>query len=145
MILYATQKITNQDKTSVKKVLNSKFLTRGPLTKKFENKISKICNVKYSLSLNSASSGLHLACLAIGLKKGDLVWTVTNTYAATANAALHCGCSIDFVDIDSETYNISVEKLKKKLEDFKKNKKKLPKVLIIVHFAGNPCDMKKNT
>lgn len=143
MILYATQKITNQDKTSVKKVLNSKFLTRGPLTKKFENKISKICNVKYSLSLNSASSGLHLACLAIGLKKGDLVWTVTNTYAATANAALHCGCSIDFVDIDSETYNISVEKLKKKLEDFKKNKKKLPKVLIIVHFAGNPCDMKK--
>ncbi len=143
MILYATQKITNQDKTAVNKVLNSNFLTRGPLTKKFENKISKICKVKYSLSLNSASSGLHLACLAIGLKKGDLVWTVTNTYAATANAAFHCGCSVDFVDIDIGTYNISVEKLKKKLENFKKNKKKLPKVLIVVHFGGNPCDMKK--
>ena len=79
MILYATQKITNRDKISVNKVLNSKFLTRGPITKKFESKISKLCKVKYSLSINSASSGLHLACLAIGLKKKDQVWTTANT------------------------------------------------------------------
>ena len=143
MIRYATQKITKKDKLSVSKVLSSKYLTRGPITNKFEKKVSQVCNAKYCLSLNSASSGLHLACLAIGLKKNDLVWIPTNTYAATANAAIHCGCKIDFIDIDILTYNISIHGLKKKLEIFKKKKLKLPKAIIVVHFAGNPCDMKE--
>ena len=140
MIRYATQKITSKDKIKVNKVLSSNFLTRGPVTKKFENKIANLCNSKYSISLNSASSGLHLACLAIGLKKNDVVWTTSNTYAATANAAINCGCVIDFVDINIRSYNISIENLKKKL---KNSKKKLPKALIVVHFAGNPCDMEE--
>ena len=112
MIRYATQKITSKDKIKVNKVLSSNFLTRGPVTKKSENKIANLCNAKYSISLNSASSGLHLACLAIGLKKNDVVWTTSNTYAATANAAINCGCVIDFVDINIRSYNISIENLK---------------------------------
>ena len=93
----------------VYKVLKSKFLSKGPMIKSFERKISEIVKSNYCLSANSGTSALHLACLALQLKKNDIVWTVPNTYAASANCALHCGATIDFVDIDEKTYNISIE------------------------------------
>ena len=140
MIEYSTQFIPTEDLKFLNKILKKKFLTQGPLTEKFEKEVGKLCDAKYSISVNSASSGLHLACMVIGLKNGDIVWTTANTFAATANAPLHCGCKVDFVDIDIATYNISLKALIKKLELAKKNKK-LPKAIIVVHFAGNPCEM----
>ena len=141
MIQYATQFIPDQDINYFKQILQKKFLTQGPIVEKFEKKIRNICNdVKYSVSVNSASSGLHLSCKVLNLKKNDIVWTTPNTFAATANAAIHCDCIIDFVDIELNSFNLSVDALEKKLIKSKKIKK-LPKALIVVHFAGNPCDM----
>ena len=142
MIPYSKQNINQKDINSVVKVLKSSFLTKGPQIKKFEKKVSSIVNAKYAVGSNSGSSSLHLACLAIGLKKGDLAWTVPNTYAASANCAINCGAKIDFVDIESDTWNISIESLEKKLKLAKK-KNKLPKVIIPVHFAGQPYEQKK--
>lgn len=141
MIKYASQKITKKDINSVVSSLKSKFITQGSLTLKFENKISKLVNSKYCLSLNSASSALLLACQSLGLKKGDIGWTTTNTFAATANSILLCGAELDLLDIDQKTFNISVPKLREKLKKTKKSK--LPKVIIVVHYAGYPCDMKE--
>jgi len=141
MIQYATQFIPDKDINYFNKILQKKFLTQGPIVEKFEKKVRDVCNnVKYSVSVNSASSGLHLSCKVLNLKKNDIVWTSPNTFAATANAAIHCDCIIDFVDIELNSFNLSVEALEKKLIKSKKNKK-LPKALIVVHFAGNPCDM----
>ncbi len=142
MIPYSRQSINSKDIESVKKTLQSDFLTQGPATLKFEKLISKLTRCKYVVSTNSASSALHIACLALGLKKNDIVWTVPNTFAASANCALNCGALLDFVDIDKDTFNISVTLLEKKLILAKK-KKKLPKLLIPVHFAGQPSDQKK--
>jgi UDP-4-amino-4,6-dideoxy-N-acetyl-beta-L-altrosamine transaminase len=142
MIPYSKQNINQKDINSVVKVLKSSFLTKGPQIKKFEKKVSSLVNAKYAVGSNSGSSSLHLACLAIGLKKGDLAWTVPNTYAASANCAINCGAKIDFVDIESDTWNISIESLEKKLKLAKK-KNKLPKVIIPVHFAGQPYEQKK--
>ncbi len=142
MIPYSRQSINSKDIESVKKTLLSDFLTQGPATFRFEKLISKLTKCKYVVSTNSASSALHVACLALDLKKNDIVWTVPNTFAASANCALNCGASIDFVDIDKETFNISVSLLEKKLILAKK-KKRLPKVLIPVHFAGQPSEQKK--
>ena len=141
-IPYSKQTITNQDISSVVKVLRSDFITQGPTTELFEKKISKYCGSKYSISTNSATSALHIACLSLNVGKKDIVWTSPNSFVASSNCAIFCGASIDFVDIDSKTYNISITSLEDKLAIAKK-KNKLPKVLIVVHFAGNPCDMEK--
>lgn len=141
MIPYSRQTINNIDLKHVNHALKAKFLTQGPLTEKFEKKLSEFTNSKYSITVNSASSGLMLSCKVLGLKKNDIAWTVPNTYAATANAILHAGLKIDFVDIDLKTYNISIEKLENKLILAKK-KGILPKLLIPIHFAGMPCDLK---
>ena len=115
MIAYSRQTISNADINVVKKVLKSDFLTQGPETKKFEFNLKKRFKSKYAVSVNSASSALHLACLAMNIKKNDIVWTVPNTYAASANCALLLGAKIDFVDIDIKTFNISIIELEKKL------------------------------
>ena len=116
MIPYSRQSISKKDISSVTRVLKSNFLTKGPLVKDFEKKIAKTFSSKYVISSNSGSSSLHLACLAIGIKKGDIVWTVPITYAASANCALNCGAKIDFVDICDQTFNISIIDLKKKIK-----------------------------
>lgn len=141
MIKYASQKITKEDVGAVVASLKGKFLTQGNLTEKFEKKISKTVNSKFCLVMNSASSALLLACKSLGLNKGDIGWTTTNTFAATANSILLCGAKLDLVDIDENTFNICSKKLEKKLLNTKKNE--LPKVVIIVHYGGNPCDLRE--
>ena len=141
IINYSKHHIDQKDIIEVSKVLKSDFLTQGPTVKKFEDKIKKYLGVKFSVAVNSATSGLHLSCLALGLKKNDIVWTTPNSFVATANCVIHCGGKIDFVDINLDTYNICPYLLEKKLK--KTNKKKLPKILIIVHFSGLPCDLIK--
>ena len=142
MIPFSRQKILSSDIKSVTDVLKSDFLTKGPKVPIFEKMISKITKAKYVMACNSASSALHLACRALDIKDDDIVWTSTNTYAASSNCVLNCGAKIDFVDIDTNTWCISLDDLKKKLI-LAKRQKKLPKVLISVHFAGQPCDQKK--
>ena len=142
MIPYSRQRISVTDCNNVLKVLKSSFLTQGPKVKEFENKIKKFTGSKFAVATNSGSSSLHIACLALGVKKNDIVWTVPNTFAASANCAINCGAKIDFVDINNKTFNISIEKLKNKLILAKKNKK-LPKVIIPVHLGGQPSEQKK--
>jgi UDP-4-amino-4,6-dideoxy-N-acetyl-beta-L-altrosamine transaminase len=142
LIPYSRQSINSKDILEVKKVLKSNFLTQGKNVEIFEKLITQISNAKYGVAVNSASSALHLACIALGIKKGDRVWTVPNTFVASANCAINCGAIVDFVDIDKNTWNISIEELEKKLAVSKK-KKKLPKLLIPVHFAGQPTEQKK--
>ncbi len=142
MIPYSRQNINQKDISEVNKVLRSNFLTQGDNVKKFEKIISNFTKAKYSVAVNSASSALHIACLALGIKKNDIVWTVPNTFAASANCAINCGASVDFVDIDPDNWNISIEELEKKLKSAK-SKRKLPKLLIPVHFAGLPYDQEK--
>ena len=140
MIQYASHHITKSDCTAVEKVLRSKFLTQGPLVEKFELATAKFCQARFGVATNSATSSLHTACLALGVGKGDVVWTSPNTFVASANCAIYCGAEIDFVDINSTSYNICVEKLEAKLKSTR-NPKKIPKVVIVVHYAGNPCNM----
>ena len=142
MIPYGRHYLNREDLKTVKKVLNSDYLTQGPIVKKFENELARYCKSKFCSTVSSASVALYLACRSLDLKKNDIFWTVPNTYAATANAGLLCGAKIDFVDIDQSTNNINLELLKEKLKIAKK-KKILPKVLITVHFAGLPCDQKE--
>ena len=138
-IPYGRQYIDERDVAAVKNVLKSDFLTQGPQVEFFEKDISKRVSSKYAVAVNSATSALHIACLAIGLGKGDILWTVPNSFVASANCGLYCGAKVDFVDIDSKTWNISIESLKKKLLQAKKQKK-LPKILIPVHLGGNPSN-----
>lgn len=142
MIPFSKQTISNKDIQSVINVMKSDFLTQGKKVIEFEKKISKFTKSRFAISSNSGSSSLHLACLSLNLKKNDIVWTVPNTFAASANSALLCGARVDFVDIDPNTWNIDVKQLESKLKNSKK-KKKLPKILIPVHFAGQPTDQKK--
>ncbi len=142
MIPYGKQNISRDDIEAVTKVLKSDFLTQGPEVRKFEKKIATYTGSKYSVAVNSATSALHLGCLALGVGKNDEVWTVSNSFVASSNAALYCGAKIDFVDIDLETNNISILALEKKLIKAKKINK-LPKVLIPVHLAGLSCDMRR--
>ena len=137
MIPYSKQYISNDDINEVKKVLKSNFLTQGNVVKKFEEKISEYVGSKYAVAVSSASAGLHISCLALNLKKDDILWTVPNTFVASASCGLHCGAKIDFVDIDIKTKNISIDYLTEKLKISKKNNT-LPKILIPVHFAGQP-------
>lgn len=142
MIPYSKQNISNEDIKYVTKVLKSKFLTQGNEIKKFEKKINKFTGSKYSVALSSASAALHLSCLALNLNKKKILWTVPNTFVASATCGLHCGAKIDFVDIDEETNNICIKKLEKKLR-LSKKKKSLPNILIPVHFGGQPTDQKE--
>jgi UDP-4-amino-4,6-dideoxy-N-acetyl-beta-L-altrosamine transaminase len=136
-IPYNRQFIDKDDIKAVTKVLKSDFLTQGPSVNIFEKNISKFVGSKYAVAVNSASAGLHLSCLALGLKKNDILWTVPNTFVSSASCGLHCGAKIDFVDIDEQTNNISIDKLKIKLKK-KKKENKLPKILVSVHFSGQP-------
>ena len=140
MIPYGRQEITNEDIEEVEKVLRSDFLTQGPTVPKFEKAIASYCGVNHAVAVNSATSGLHIACLALGLGLGDLLWTSPNTFVASANCGRYCGADIDFVDIDPKTYNMSVDALSEKLIKAEKLGK-LPKIVVPVHFAGQPCDM----
>ncbi len=142
MIPYGKQHINKDDIDSVIEVLNSDFLTQGPIVPKFEEAISSYCKSGYGVAVTSATAGLHIACLALDLKKGDLVWTSPNSFVASANCAIYCGADIDFVDIDPHSHNISVDALKEKLEEAEKNGS-LPDILIPVHLSGLPCDMKE--
>ena len=141
MTPYARPKIFKQDIINVNKVLKSQYLTTGPEILKFEKKLSSLCKSRYALTSNSATSALHLCCLALGLTKNDYVWTSSITFVASANCALYCGAKIELVDIDPDSLNISIEKLEKKLIKARDNNK-LPKIIIPVHLGGNPCEMK---
>ncbi len=140
MIPYGRQNIDQSDIDAVVDVLRSDFLTQGPVVPAFESAISDYCGAQFAVAVSNATSALHIACLALGVGKGDTVWTSPITFVATANCALMCGASIDFVDIDSQTYNMSVERLTEKLERAKKEGN-LPKVVIPVHLSGQACDM----
>ena len=142
MIPYGKQSINQSDIDSVVSVLQSDFLTQGLQTPLFEKTVSNYCGSKYGVAVNSATSALHIACLALGLGKGDYLWTSPNTFVASANCGLYCGAKIDFIDIDLKTYNLSIEELEEKLIQAKKDNK-LPKIIIPVHFAGQSCDMRK--
>ena len=142
MIPYSKQFISKEDIKNVNKVLQSKFLTQGKVIQNFEKKISRFVNSKFAVAVSSASAALHLSCLALNLRKGKTLWTVPNTFVASATCALHCGAKVDFVDIDENTSNLCIEKLKRKLEISKK-KNCLPDILIPVHFAGQPTNQKE--
>lgn len=140
MIPYGRQDITQADIDAVVKVLKSDFLTQGPQVPLFEDAILQACGAQYAVAVNSATSALHIACLALGLGPGDWLWTTPNTFVASANCGLYCGAQIDFVDIDPRTYNLCAKQLEKKLINAEK-KGTLPKIVIPVHFSGQPCDM----
>ena len=140
MISYSRQEITEKDIAEVEKILRSDFLTQGPTVPRFEKSIANYCGASHAIAVNSATSALHIACLALGLGPGDWLWTSPNTFVASANCGRYCGADIDFIDIDPKTYNMSVDALSEKLIKAEKLGK-LPKILIPVHFAGQPCDM----
>ena len=142
MIPYGHQEITQSDIDAVTKVLQSDFLTQGSVVPKFEKSVADYCGVKYGVATNSATSSLHIACLALGLKEGDYLWTSPITFVASANCGLYCGAKVDFVDIDPETYNLSPQFLEEKLIQAEKDNK-LPKIVVPVHFAGQSCEMEK--
>ena len=136
---YSTQSIAKNDVISVSKVLKSEYLTQGPKTEEFEKKIKNLVESKYALASNSGSSALLLACKALSLKPKDLFWTVPNSFVATANCGVLTGLKVDFIDIDPDTWNISLLKLEEKLKKAKK-KRKLPKLIIVVHLGGLPVN-----
>jgi UDP-4-amino-4,6-dideoxy-N-acetyl-beta-L-altrosamine transaminase len=140
MIPYGKQSIDQDDIDAVVDVMNSDFLTQGPVTPKFEKAISEYAQSRHSVAVINATSALHIACLALGVKKGDSVWTSPISFVASANCAKYCGADVDFVDIDKETYNMSVVALEEKLK-VAKTKNKLPKVIIPVHLSGQSCEM----
>ncbi|MDA7802552.1 UDP-4-amino-4,6-dideoxy-N-acetyl-beta-L-altrosamine transaminase [Gammaproteobacteria bacterium] len=140
MIPYGKQDITQADIDAVVEVLNSDFLTQGPKVPLFEETLANKVGAKHSFAVNSATSALHIACLALDLKQGDALWTSPISFVASANCGVYCGAEIDFVDIDPQTYNLCPEALEAKLINAKKENK-LPKVLVAVHLCGQPCDM----
>jgi UDP-4-amino-4,6-dideoxy-N-acetyl-beta-L-altrosamine transaminase len=142
VIPYGKQDISQADIDSVVNVLQSDFLTQGPQVPLFEKTVSDYCDAAYGVAVNSATSALHIACLALDLGKNDWLWTSPNSFVASANCGLYCGAKVDFVDIDLQTYNLSIEELEKKLIKAKQENR-LPKILIPVHFAGQSCDMKR--
>lgn len=139
-IPYGRQDITQADIDAVVEVLNSDFLTQGPQVPKFENVVASQCGVGHAVAVNSATSALHIACLALDLGPGDWLWTTPVTFVASANCGLYCGAQVDFVDIDPITYNLCAKALASKLERAQRDGK-LPKVLVPVHLCGQPCDM----
>jgi len=142
MIPYGRQDVTQEDIISVVEVLHSDYLTQGPVVPAFENAVASLCHAKYAVAVNSATSALHIACLALGVGPGDRVWTSPVTFVASANCALYCGGVIDFVDIDPRTFTMSADCLEEKLARAE-SQNTLPKVVIPVHLAGQSCDMQK--
>ena len=140
MIPYGRQDITQTDIDAVVGVLQSDFLTQGPMVPRFEQHVAQHVGATHALAVNSATSALHIACLALGLGPGDRLWTTPITFVASANCALYCGAEIDFVDIDSRTYNLCPQALALKLEQAEREGT-LPKVVVPVHLCGQPCDM----
>ena len=140
MIPYGRQNISDDDIQAVVDVLRSDFLTQGPIVSNFENAVCDYVNSKYGVAVNSGTSALHIACLSLGLTSGDWLWTTPITFVASANCGLYCGAQVDFVDIDPDSWNISIEQLTKKLKLAKKENK-VPKILVAVHLCGLPCDM----
>jgi UDP-4-amino-4,6-dideoxy-N-acetyl-beta-L-altrosamine transaminase len=142
MIPYGRQEITQADIDAVVEVLKSDFLTQGPKVPEFEHAVAQKVGAKHSVATNSATSALHLACRALDVSSGDIVWTSPITFVASANCALYCGAQIDFVDIDPCTYNMSIQALETKLVAAK-NSGTLPKVVIPVHMCGQSCEMQR--
>ena len=140
MIPYGRQDITEADIAAVVEVLQSDWLTQGPMVPRFEQAVASKAGAQYAVAVNSATSALHLACLALDLGPGDWLWTSPNTFVASANCGLYCGAKVDFVDIDPLTYNLSVEVLTLKLEQAERSGT-LPKIVIPVHFSGQSCNM----
>ncbi len=140
MIPYGRQDISESDIAAVVDVLESDWLTQGPLVPRFEAAVAEHVNAKHAVAVSSGTSALHVACLALGLGDGDWLWTSPNTFVASANCGLYCGAKVDFVDIDPKTYNMCVQSLTDKLEQAEKVGQ-LPKVVIPVHFSGQSCEM----
>ncbi len=139
MIFYGKQNIDESDIQAVEEVLRSDFLTQGPAIERFERRVADYCGAKYAVALTNATSALHIACKAAGLGGGDVLWTSPVTFVASANCGRYCGADVDFVDIDDSTYNMSVEALEQKLS----HTKKIPKVVVPVHLAGQSCEMER--
>ena len=142
MIPYGRQNITSDDIDAVIGILQSDFLTQGPAVPRFEKAVAAYCGTKHATATNNATSALHIACLALGLGPGDSLWTSPITFVASANCGLYCGATIDFVDIDPRTYNMCPKSLAAKLVEAEK-RGCLPKIVIPVHLAGQPCDMQE--
>ena len=140
MIPYGRQDISQGDIDAVVEVLRSDFLTQGPRVPAFEAAVAERVGAAHGVAVNSATSALHIACMALGAGPGDLVWTSPNTFLASANCARYCGADVDFVDIDPRTWNISVDALRAKLEEAEA-KGRLPKIVIPVHLCGQSCEM----
>lgn len=140
MIPYGRQNITQTDIDAVVAVLQSDFLTQGPQVPAFEQSVAQHVGADHALAVNSATSALHIACLALGLGAGDFLWTTPVTFVASANCGLYCGAQVDFVDIDPRSYNLCPAALETKLEQAERTDT-LPKVLVAVHLCGQPCDM----
>ncbi|NHA15466.1 UDP-4-amino-4,6-dideoxy-N-acetyl-beta-L-altrosamine transaminase [Thioalkalivibrio sp. XN279] len=141
MIRYGQQHITAEDIEAVIEVMHSINLTQGPAIPRFEESVKYACDAQFAVAVNSATSALHISCLALGLGPGDYLWTSPNTFVASANCGLYCGASIDFVDIDPRTYNLCPKALEQKLV-VAEREGTLPKIVVPVHFSGQPCDMR---
>jgi len=142
LIPYGRQSISEEDIQAVVEVLRSDLLTQGPVVPEFERRVCNYTGAKRAVAVNSGTSALHLACLALGLSAGDILWTTPNTFVASANCGLYCGAQVDFIDIDPLTWNLSVRKLKDKLVQAKQENQ-LPKIIVVVHLCGLPCDLKE--
>lgn len=140
MIPYGRQEITQADIDTVVEVLRSDFLTQGPMVPRFEKAVADYCGAQHAVAVNSATSALHIACLALGLGPGDRLWTSPITFVASANCGLYCGAEVDFVDIDPRTYNLCPKALERKLVEAEQQGR-LPKIVVPVHLCGQPCDM----
>lgn len=140
MIPYGRQDITRADIDAVVEVLQSDFLTQGPVVPRFERTVAEHVGARHAVAVNSATSALHIACLALGLGQGDWLWTTPLTFVASANCGLYCGARVDFVDIDPVTYNLCPQVLERKLISAEQAGR-LPKVVVSVHLCGQPCDM----
>lgn len=140
-IPYGRQSIDEADIQAVVAVLRSDWLTQGPAVPAFENEVARICRARHAVAVNSATSALHIACIALDVGPGDCVWTTSISFVASANCAIYCGADVDFIDIDPRTYNLCPLALEKKLE-VARQQGRLPKALIAVHLCGQPCDMR---
>lgn len=140
MIPYGRQDITQADVDAVVGVLQSDYLTQGPMMPRFEQSVAQHVGARHAIAVNSATSALHIACLALGLGPGDRLWTSPITFVASANCGLYCGAEVDFVDIDPRTYNLCPQALARKLEQAEREGR-LPRVVVPVHLCGQPCDM----
>jgi len=141
MIPYGRQLISEADISAVERVLRSDFLTQGPAIEVFEAAFAHVAHAKHAVACNSATSALHIACLALGVGKGQAVWTSPNSFVASANCALYCGAAVDFVDIHPGTLCMDASRLRDKLAHHRSSSLALPSVVIPVHFGGQSCDM----